>query len=48
MPNLNWQELSDLKHCITETESKLVKMSKYLRGMVEIIDSLVGEHENES
>lgn len=47
MPNITWQELSDIKHILSETQNKLSKDSKYLGGVIEMINSLVEEHEDE-
>ena len=47
MPNLSWDEISNLKHILQQGEAKLAKDAKYLRGLVDMIDTIVGEHEDE-
>ena len=52
MPNLSWEEISDIKHILQEAARKMKKIEmekevKYFQGLVELIDTCVGEHEDE-
>ena len=52
MPRITWQELSDLKHVLWEAEIKLAKdglnrEAKYIKGVIEILNEIVLDHEEE-
>lgn len=47
MPNLTWQEISDLKHLVENIKKHKDKYSKYVDGLVEMTEGIINSHDNE-
>ena len=47
MPNISWDELSDLKHVLGQLRDEEIRRTKYVQGIIQMIDDLVTKHEEE-